>query len=78
MALQVRAQQQQQQQGLSGSTHPPFLQWNNPERGEAILQDFMEQQTNSQSIVPVQMNRYGYLCEIIVFAVKVRIESEVP
>lgn len=57
MALQVRAQQQQQQQGLSGSTHPPFLQWNNPERGEAILQDFMEQQTNSQSIVPVQMNR---------------------
>nr|ADB81903.1 MIKC* MADS-box transcription factor [Funaria hygrometrica] len=60
LALQVRAQHQQQQQqqgGMPGSTHPSFLQWNNPERGEAILQDFMEQQTNPQSIVPVQMNR---------------------
>ena len=68
--LALRAQQQQQQGGMPGA-QPPFLQWNNPERGEAILQDFMDQQGNSQSIVPV-MNRYTSclkikLCKILDF-----------
>ncbi len=56
MALHAQQQQQQQQGGMPGA-QPPFLQWNNPERGEAILQDFMDQQGNSQAIVPV-MSRY--------------------
>jgi len=52
-------QQQQQQQGSIAASQPQFLQWNMPERAEATLQDFMEQQTNpSQAIVPVQMPRY--------------------
>nr|ADB81905.1 MIKC* MADS-box transcription factor [Funaria hygrometrica] len=36
---------QQQQAGMTG-TQSSFLQWSMPERAEATLQDFMEQQTN--------------------------------
>lgn len=54
--LALRAQHQQQQAGMAQS-QPQYLQCYNPERGEAILQDFMEQQSNAQAIVPVQMNR---------------------
>lgn len=66
----LRQQQQQQQQqhhhqhqaGIAG-TPSPFLQWNMPERNEATLQDFMEQQSNpSQAIVPAQMTRYTLSC----------------
>lgn len=65
VALRQQQQQQQQQQqhhhqhqaGIAG-TPSPFLQWNMPERNEATLQDFMEQQSNpSQAIVPAQMTR---------------------
>lgn len=59
--MQMLAFRAQQQGGMQQAGQPPFLQWNNPERGEAILQDFMEQQSNSQAIVPVQMNRYPSL-----------------
>lgn len=48
--------QQQHHQGNMAGTPSPFLQWSMPERGEAILQDFMDQQTNnSQALVPAQM-----------------------
>lgn len=62
MALRQQQQQQQQHQhpgAIAGVAQTPFLQWNMaPERGEATLQDFMEQQTNnSQAIVPAQMTR---------------------
>lgn len=62
MALRQQQQQQQQHQhpgAIAGVAQTPFLQWNiAPERGEATLQDFMEQQTNnSQAIVPAQMTR---------------------
>jgi hypothetical protein len=51
--------QQQHHQGNMAGTPSPFLQWSMPERGEAILQDFMDQQTNnSQALVPAQMTRY--------------------
>jgi len=56
---QIQQHQQQQQGHIAGTVQSPFLQWNMPERSEATLQDFMEQQTNnSQAIVPVQMTRF--------------------
>lgn len=55
---QAAQQHQQQHQGGIPASQPQFLQWNMPERAEATLQDFMEQQTNpSQAIVPVQSIR---------------------
>nr|ADB81910.1 MIKC* MADS-box transcription factor [Funaria hygrometrica] len=54
---QQQQQQQQQQAGIAG-TPSLFLQWNMPERGEATLQDLMEQQSNpSQAIVSTQTTR---------------------
>jgi hypothetical protein len=40
-----------------------FLQWNMPEQQRdqpAILQDFMEHQSNATSLLPAQMSRYHY------------------
>jgi hypothetical protein len=40
-----------------------FLQWNMPEQQRdqpAILQDFMEHQSNAASLLPAQMSRYHY------------------
>jgi hypothetical protein len=61
----MRQQQHQQQQhhqqhqaGMAG-TQSSFLQWSMPERGEATLQDFMEQQTNTASaLMPTPLARY--------------------
>lgn len=53
--LQQQQQQQQQQGSIAGTGQSPFLQWNMPERSEATLQDFME--NNSQAIVPANMSR---------------------
>ena len=47
-----------QQQGGMAGTQSSFLQWSMPERGEATLQDFMEQQTNPASaLMPASMSR---------------------
>lgn len=55
---QQQHQQQQQQAGMTG-TQSSFLQWSMPERGEATLQDFMEQQTNpAAALMPTPIARY--------------------
>jgi hypothetical protein len=67
----MRQQQHQQQQhhqqhqaGMAG-TQSSFLQWSMPERGEATLQDFMEQQTNTASaLMPTPLARYWHDCPI--------------
>nr|ADB81907.1 MIKC* MADS-box transcription factor [Funaria hygrometrica] len=46
MALRQQQQHHQQRANMAG-TQSSFLQWSMPERGEATLQDFMEQQTNT-------------------------------
>ncbi|XP_073394999.1 agamous-like MADS-box protein AGL66 isoform X4 [Physcomitrium patens] len=55
--LALQAQQQKQQRDTLGQQPLP-LQWNNPECGHSMLQEFMDQHANPQAIVPVQhMNR---------------------
>ena len=43
MAMRQQQQHQQQQQASMAGTQSSFLQWFMPKRGEATLQDFMEQ-----------------------------------
>jgi len=62
MAMRQHQQQHQQhlqhQAGMAG-TQSSFLQWPMQERGEATLQDFMEQQTNpAAALMPTPLARY--------------------
>lgn len=64
MAMRQQQQQQQQhhhqQRANMAGTQSSFLQWSMAERGEATLQDFMEQQTNpAAALMPTPLARYG-------------------